>query len=267
MNLVNHQTAHKHNPTERFTGLADLYARCRPSYPGAAIDCIIEKCALNGDSLLVDIGAGTGISARLFAARGIPVIGIEPNDDMRRQAESMMMGDEFPAPRYRNGQAEATGLADDCADAVLCAQSFHWFETESALHEFHRILKPGGWVVLMWNERDERDPFTFAYGEVIRTAPQTKTIEGKRGRAGEVILSHPLFAQTCREIFANEQSLDKEGMIGRALSASYAPREPAAARRFQAELENVFTAFQKEGRVVLRYETSIYFARKPTETC
>ena len=80
----------------------------------------------------MDVGCGTGISSRLFAARGVPVIGVDPNDEMRGRAEAAASGDSHPrlaiAPVYRAGRAEATGLADGTAAAVLCAQSFHWFE-------------------------------------------------------------------------------------------------------------------------------------------
>jgi SAM-dependent methyltransferase len=198
----------------------------------------------------------------MFAERGIQVVGIEPNADMRAQAEAAALADGLPRPRYLNGQAEATGLADGQADAVLAAQAFHWFHADAALHEFHRMLRPSGWVMLMWNERDERDAFTAAYGDVIRTAPQTNLIEGNRGTAGEVLLRCPFFGDARRVCFANEQSVDEDGMIERALSASYAPREPEAQGRFTAALREVFRTFQDRGRVVLRYETSIFAASK-----
>src|SRR5947209_1203613 len=134
------------NPTARFSGLSDVYARNRPDYPAAAIDHIIGVCGLGGDALLVDVGSGTGISTRLFAARGVKVVGVEPNDEMRGRAEVEA------GARYVKGTAEATGLPDECAAAVLAAQAFHWFDKPAALREFHRLLRPGGWAVLMWNE-------------------------------------------------------------------------------------------------------------------
>src|SRR5262249_588912 len=133
----------------------------------------------------------------------------------------------------------------------------------AALQEFHRILRPAGWVALVWNERDERDQFTAAYGDVLRTVPETKLVEGNRGRAGEVLLECPLFRQARRAAFANEQLLDEQGMIERALSASYAPKEPEAVAKFTAALRDVFRIYQRQGQVVLRYETSVYGACKP----
>ena len=178
------------NPTGRFTGLAETYARFRPSYPPHAIDFIMARCGLSLDSRLVDVGCGTGIASRLFAARGLTVIGIEPNTDMRCTAASADYGAE-PSVIYREGRAEATGLPAAYADVVLSAQAFHWFEPVATLCEFHRILKPDGWAILMWNERDERDPATAAYGDVIRMARDAAAIEGQRQARAGIVLREP----------------------------------------------------------------------------
>jgi SAM-dependent methyltransferase len=163
---------------------------------------------------------------------------------------------------YQNGRAEATNLATACADAVLAAQAFHWFDSAAALREFHRIVKPGGWVILLWNERDETDPFTAAYGAVIRTAPEAAAVEAPRSRAGEPLLSSPWFQDAQRAVFRNEQELDEDGVLGRAFSASYAPREPGAAAEFASALRSVFARYQQDEQVVLRYETSVYLGRR-----
>ncbi len=247
------------NPTGRFSGLAEVYAKCRPDYPSAAVDFILAHCGLRPGSRLVDVGCGTGISTRLFARHGLEVIGIEPNADMRRQAEAELV---TPAPVYREGRAEATGLPDTCADGVLAAQAFHWFEAEPSLREFHRILRPGGWVVLVWNERDNADTFTAAYGEVVRSTPEAAKVEVPRGRAGEALLHSPLFENAQRDLFRHTQEVDQDGLLGRAFSASYAPREPVQAERFAAGLQAVFAHFQRDGKVVIQYETSVYTAQR-----
>jgi SAM-dependent methyltransferase len=252
-----------YDPTGRFTGLAEGYARYRPGYPAAALDFILERCRLDSRSLLVDVGCGTGISTRLFAERGIPVVGIEPNDEMRRQAEKTSLPGGSRAPTYRKGRAEETGMPDASADAVLAAQAFHWFEPGAALHEFRRILRPGGWVILVWNERDESDACTADYGSVIRSGPDAAAVEVPRGRAGEALLTSPLFVEAGRYPFTNEQTLDEEGWLGRAFSASYAPREAEAARAFASALRGVFARWQRDGVATLRYETSVYLAQSP----
>src|SRR6266851_2906196 len=95
----------RYNPTGRFSGLADTYAKYRPGYPNAALEYIQRCCCLGGASWLVDVGSGTGISARLFAARGVPVVGVEPNDDMRARAAAEAITAGFPVPVYRKGTA------------------------------------------------------------------------------------------------------------------------------------------------------------------
>src|SRR5260370_17526391 len=130
----------------RFSELASLYDNYRPNYPAAAVDFILEHTGLHPGMRLIDIGCGTGISSRQFAQYGLLVIGIEPNAQMRQIAESL------GAANYRDGNAEATGMSDQSADAILAAQAFHWFPTEPALHEFRRILKPAGCLALIWHD-------------------------------------------------------------------------------------------------------------------
>src|SRR5262249_34844668 len=147
--------------------------------------------------------------------------------------------------RYQKGSGESTGLPDGAAACVLAAQAFHWFDAPVALAEFRRVLRPGGWVALVWNERDESDPFTAAYGAVIRTAPDAARIEGARFRAGQALLDSPLFEAGEKTTFGHAQEVDEQGLLDRALSASYAPREPAeAAAAFERGVREVFGRFQ-----------------------
>lgn len=250
------------NPTTRFLGLAERYAKYRPTYPREVVDRVIQHCRLGPDSLLVDVGCGTGISSRLFAERGIPVLGIDPNAEMRCKAEQAAAQAGEKAPVYQEGKAEETGLPDASADAVLAAQAFHWFEQAATLREFHRILKPGGWVVLLWNERDDRDAFTAAVTAVFQSTPERERLEKSRLRAGEPLLQSPLFQDGVFLEFEHEQKLDEEGLLGRAFSASYAPRDPAEATAFADDLRKVFARFQKDGTAILKYQTTMYAARR-----
>ncbi len=250
-----------YRPTERFTGLAQLYSQHRPSYPNAALDFIISHCQLNEQSILVDVGCGTGISSRSFAERGIPVIGIEPNAEMRQQAQGETSSAEAANLSYREGRAEATGLPDSCANAVIAAQAFHWFEADPALREFHRILKPDGFAVLLWNQRDESDPFTRAYGDGVRTLAETEVIEPFHGR-GEALLTSPLFQEGVRKFLSHDQVLDEPGFLGRAFSASYAPRGAEPAKLYAQEIRDLFRQYQRNGRIVMHYETSVFLARR-----
>lgn len=248
--------------TERFSGLAEIYASARPAYPEKAIDYIVDRCNLKTGSVLVDIGCGTGISSRLLAARGMDVIGVEPNADMIEKARTAN-SDRRPTVRYVQARAEQTGLDDASADAVLCAQSFHWFDPELALREFHRILNANGWAVLMWNIRDNRDAFTRAYGEAFDKVSADITNDCSRGpKNRDVILTHPLFRNAEEVSFANEQTLDRESLIDRAFSASYAPRRGELADQLKELLNSAFDRYEKNGIISMKYSTAIYSARK-----
>ena len=259
--------------TERFSGLADIYAASRPSYPIEAIDFIIKSTGLNSNSFMVDVGCGTGISTRLFADRGIKILGIEPNEDMLLSAQRASKSKSDSAtgdtitndsdnPRYVHGTAEDTGLPEEHVDAVLSAQAFHWFNPDTALAEFHRILKTGGHVVLMWNERHEIDEFTKGYGDLFRRLPETAKVEMKRGIAGDPLLSSKLFHDATRTNFPFFQRVDLNGLIGRAFSASYAPKDGAPADELRAGLTALFERYQRNGYADFQYETSVFIARK-----
>jgi SAM-dependent methyltransferase len=246
--------------TDRFTGLAQIYARCRPAYPAAAIDFLLQHCQLEPGAVLVDLGCGTGISARQFAARGMRVLGIEPNADMRRQAETESIAGL--SIEIRDGRSEHTGLADDSADAVLAAQAFHWFDHDAALREAHRILRPHGWMAVLFNERDERDPATAAYGATVGGTREAAGVEGPRRLACQALGRSHFFHRAEQRLFEHGQTVDEEGMLGRAFSASYAPREPAERVAFAAALRDVFARFQQDGAFRIKYVTSVDVAQR-----
>lgn len=254
----------RYNPAGRFTGLSNLYKSGRPSYSPAAVDYILQRCALNKHSSLADIGCGTGISSRLFAERGLAVIGVDPNDDMLNEARSSVC-EKGTAPEYLKGSAEETGLERCSVDAVLCAQAFHWFNPDKALSEFHRITKPGGWVVLMWNEREEQDSFTAFYGDLMRRYADDTCLEVKRAEAGDVVFHSALFTDAAIERFPNQQMLDRERLMARAFSTSYAPPAASASgANLAGELEALLARYRSEdGNVIMRYVCSIYTARRP----
>ena len=182
---------------------------------------------------------------------------------MLAKAEAEPVLADVPAIRYLQGRAEVTGLPPTVADVVLAAQAFHWFERDQCLSEFHRILKPGGWVVLLWNERDDRDPFTAAVTAIVRWSPEAERLEKERAGAGQPLLRSPLFESGEHRSFHLQQDLDENEVVGRALSASYAPRKPEEVAAFTERLRECFRRFHQEGRTRLHYETSVYLARRP----
>jgi ubiquinone/menaquinone biosynthesis C-methylase UbiE len=156
------------NPQERFNNRAKDYAEYRPSYPSEAIDCILEGLGEPNSLIAADIGAGTGISSRLLADRGIKVIAIEPSANMRQEATPHLL------IQFEGGSAENSKLEDNSVNLVTCFQAFHWFDPEPTLSKFARILKPRGKLAAIWNNRDRMDRFTREYGSLMKIAANTK---------------------------------------------------------------------------------------------
>lgn len=247
-------TAERLDTVARFDDRASDYVRYRPTYPVAAIDAMLEGLGDPPGITAADVGAGTGISARLLGDRGVRVLAIEPGEKMRAAA----------APHERvewvAGRADATGLASASVDLVLCAQSFHWFQTREAALEFARILRPDGRLAIMWNRRSQTDAFTAGYrqaiadvgGEVsLERAPFTRDVVEGTGR----------FSPVERVMFGNSQRLDFEGLLGRARSASYVPKSGVAGDRLVTLLRELHARHADgDGMVTLVYETELFRA-------
>jgi len=242
------------NPLTRFSDRAAYYAKYRPAYSQDAISCVLDGLGEPTRICAADIGAGTGIGARLIAARGIRVIAIEPNGDMRRVA------DPHPLVELREATAEATGLSSASVDLVTCFQSFHWFNSDTCLREFCRILKPSGRLALVWNVRDKRDAFTSDYTQVVRRASNNDLAVARTNALGAFGRSQ-CFAGTSQHTFPYVQTLNLEGLIGRALSASYVPREGPMNAQIASDLKGLYEKHHDElGMVHLAYTTEVYLA-------
>ncbi len=127
---------------ERFMGFAEHYDTYRPSLPPVIVDILTQLARSPRPRRVVDLGSGTGLSTRIWADRADEVIGVEPGDDMRRQAEARSAG--LANVRYQRGLSIATGLPDACADIVTAVQSLHWMEPVGTFTEVARLLRPGG---------------------------------------------------------------------------------------------------------------------------
>src|SRR5712691_9479273 len=154
------------NATRRFSDRAANYVRYRPGYPPEALQTLNTECGLRPSHVIADIASGTGIWTGRLLENDNPVFGVEPNAEMREAGERLLA----PFPKFTSiaGTAEATTLADQSMDFVTAAQAAHWFDRERARREFVRILKPGGWLVLLWNERlTDATPFLRGYEELL----------------------------------------------------------------------------------------------------
>lgn len=255
-----------------FSGLAGVYDASRPSYPIEAIDWTLDGLPRDGlprDGLIVDIGCGTGISTRLLKACGgaMRVIGIDPNDDMLRQARRATCDAEIEI-EYRWGTGERTGLEGGVATLVVVAQAFHWLRHEDALREFHRVLLPRGRLALLWNVRDDgHDAFTTAYSELARQCQANARAQGFEThdlRSADATVGG-WFENSAIRAFPNPHRLTLEGLLDRARSASYFPRPGNPLRPImEARLHDLFDQCAHDGAVTLWHRTEVTMARATT---
>jgi SAM-dependent methyltransferase len=246
------------DPTQRFSTRVENYVRYRPGYPREIIDLLSNECGLTPQSAIADIASGTGIFTRLLLENGNRVSGVEPNADMRKAGEEYLA--EFPRFTSVAGIAEATTLPDDSVDFITAAQAAHWFDRARARQEFVRILKPGGWAVMIWNERrHEASAFHREYEKLmLQYSIDYKEVRHERTRAkiGEFFAPSPYQER----VFAMPQEFDYAGLEGRLLSSSYAPLpgHPNYAPMI-AGLARIFEKHQQNGRVVMEHDTRVYY--------
>ncbi len=244
----------------RFNDRVADYARYRPTYPSAAIDAVLEELGGPAGLLAVNVGAGTGISSRLLADRGVGVIALEPNPQMRAAIGDARID-------ARDGLAHATGLEDASADLVTSFQAFHWFANDDATREFARVLRPGGRVALVWNERDSSDPTTEEYGRIAEPPRHADTSTAMRGEYRSYVgplLAAAGFGEVRERLFPNAQSLDLDGLIGRARSASYVPLAGPEADAIVDGLRALHARFaDAAGRIALVHTTHVFTAERP----
>jgi len=224
------------------------------------VEMLKRECGLKEESKVADIGSGTGILSKLLLDAGCEVFGVEPNAEMREAAEKQLAGES----RFHSvdGRAEATGLEDASVDFVTAAQSFHWFDIRAAKLEFRRILRPGGWVMLAWNERMTEGKFLGAYEALLKEyAPDYAKVDYRR--MDESVMDSFFGAGKWRmETFFNQQWLDLAGVLGRLDSSSYAPPPGSEARkRMGEELKALFNEYNRDGRTPFRYETKAYVGK------
>jgi SAM-dependent methyltransferase len=248
-------------PESRFSDRVSNYIRYRPTYPVDVVDMLHREAALRAGSVIADVGSGTGISAELFLREDCTVFAVEPNKEMREAAERLLA--DRPAFRSVQGSAEATTLADHSVNFVVAAQAFHWFKPEPTRAEFSRILRPGGWIVLIWNERKlDATPFLRAYEDLlIKHGTDYAKVRHENINA-EALGAFFADGRYATHSFPNEQHFDYEGLKGRLLSSSYAPGEGQAGHEaMMADLDDIFERHQVNGQVCFEYDTRVHLGR------
>ncbi|MBX7259956.1 MAG: class I SAM-dependent methyltransferase [Candidatus Hydrogenedentes bacterium] len=247
--------------TARFSNRVQDYIAYRPGYPEAILPFLGSAIGLGPSCVVADIGSGTGIWSKLLLQAGCRVYAVEPNAPMREAAEVLLA--QFPLFHSIDGTAEATKLASASVDAITAAQAFHWFHPAKTRQEFGRILKPGGHLVLIWNDRrTDSTPFLRDY-EVLLKELGTDYEQVNHRNIDEGRLSAIFGPSGYREqVFPNAQRFDWEGLYGRAMSSSYVPaegdpRHPDFARALRACYER----HALEGFVQFEYDTRVYYGR------
>lgn len=240
------------NPLNRFSDKAENYTKYRPNYPDAVIDKILENLTL--PITAADIGAGTGISARQLASRGVNVIAIEPNAAMREAANSS------PGVEWKNGTAEATNLPDASVDLITCFQAFHWFKPEATLSEFRRIIKLQGRLAIVFQDINRDNKFTQAYGEIISKAANNRPPTDFSSKIEPVRKSDKFKYIDCYK-FPYKQELDLSSLIGLVKSISFISSEETVQKQLIHDLENLHQRFcNHDGLVYLVYRISVHLA-------
>jgi SAM-dependent methyltransferase len=246
--------------TARFSSRVEKYVRYRPSYPKEVLDLLRSKCGLTSDSVIADVASGTGIFTRLLLENGNRVFGVEPNLEMRRAGEEYLAS--FERFTSVDGTAEATTLGNRSMDIVAAAQAAHWFDRVKARREFVRILKPGGWAVLIWNEREtDSTPFLRDYEKLLLTYG-TDYQEVRHERTTDEIDGFFAPSPFQSAVLEMRQDCDYDALEGRLLSSSYIPS--SAHPGYEAmllELREIFDKYQVNGQVVLAYLTRVYFGQ------
>lgn len=269
---------------------AGVYERSRPSYPLAALAALADELPLESGRTVVDLGAGTGKFTRLLALTGAEVLAVEPIAEMRERLAELLPGVAVSA-----GTAEDTGLPDGCADAVVAAQSWHWFTAQAALAEAERLLRPGGALVLVWNTYDTSVPWVREYQDIyFRLTPRDLPSPplGRRGhlpgdapgangghgrdagverpgepdgRWREAFAGRPGWGAIEERHWPNPHSTTVADVVERMMSSSHITAlDPSAQARVRAEVESLLGAYQAargSGAIEMPYVTDVYWVR------
>jgi len=243
-----------------FDRAGDGYHRGRPDYPREAIDFIIAKFQITKDTKVVDLGAGTGKFSKLLADRGYQVTAVEPVAGMRAKFKELL-----PEHEILEGTAEANPVPDESCDLVIVAQAFHWFNGEKALEEIHRILKPEGFLVLIWNARDESVDWVSQLTNIIDphegNAPRYKS-----GKWKEAFLATERFLPLSQQSFRYLQAGPPEMIVDRVTSISFISALPESERGAVVAQVRILLAshpaLAEKENIEFPYRTDLFWCEK-----
>ena len=235
-----------------FSRVAGEYERGRPDYPAASVAWIVEQTGLGPGTVLVDLAAGTGKLTRLFGGCRARVIAVEPLAEMRAH----IGGEGVEAVE---GTAEAMGLPDGLATAVTVGQAFHWFSTEPALAEIARVLKPGGYLALVWNQRDLTQDLQADLTRIMASR-RHDTPSYQSGEWARVMEATERFDAVGEHHVAHSQWLDADGLTDRVASTSFIALLPP--EESTEVLRQVRELVPAGGKVELSYDCAVFLYRR-----
>jgi ubiquinone/menaquinone biosynthesis C-methylase UbiE len=247
--------------TQRFTEVVENYAKFRPSYPIELCQVLEEHCGLTPQSIIADIGSGTGLLTKLLLDHGNPVLAVEPNDAMRAVAEQLLQS--YPQFQSIAGTAEATTLPDHSVNLITVATAFHWFDPVKTKREFQRILQTPGYVALIWNVRNLADSALQQEYEnlIVEYGSDYKTSSAQKFEKTAVqAFFNPYEMQIQKIPYA--QHFDWDGFKGRLLSTSYSLKPDD--KRYDAmlnDLRKIFDRYQVNNQIEFLYHTTIYYGQ------
>ncbi len=248
-------------PTKRFTERVDNYVKYRPGYPDEVMNFLEKEGSLSAGSVIADVGSGTGIFTDLLLKKGYKVSAVEPNEAMQQAAIQQLSSNANFTPI--KGTAEATTLAAKSVEMIVCAQAFHWFNSENTRTEFKRILTDKGNVALIWNNRiADADDFSIAYENLLKQ--DSVDYNKVNHRNINDIDFKAFFRDGVYKVakYPNVQVFDEDGFLGRAFSSSYVPAESTdEGEKFRKILKDIFARYNDNGKVSFHYQTEIYFGR------
>jgi SAM-dependent methyltransferase len=243
---------------DKFTNKVGEYLKYRPSYPQEFIDYLTQAVGITKDSIVADIGAGTGILTKQLGDEVKTIFAVEPNLNMRTAGQEYCCG--LKNLFFIDGTAEDTGLAADSVDFITVAQAFHWFDRAKSKRECKRILKRKGRVILVWNRREAESELIKENDALCRRiCPEYKGFSGGHGTSPDIYRDFFKNGYCDYKVFANDRLLTLESFIGGNLSASYAPSKGDTNYRPLVEaLTELFHKYSNHGKLLLPNKTHSY---------
>ena len=244
--------------TQRFSDRVADYKQYRPSYPPEVITTLVQQAGLSADKTIADIGSGTGILTRQLLNTGCKIMAIEPNAAMRAASEELLGG--YPGFTSINATAENTSLPDQSLDGITAGQAFHWFDRLATKMEFRRVLRPAGFIALVWNNwENSSSAFMKDYTNLL-TEWGTDYQRVSRTNVDDAAIRQFFHPRPFKKFtFPNQQIFNYDGLKGRLLSSSYTPQAGHPKHESLIEgLKEIFNTHHNNGEIHFEYTTTLY---------